>query len=192
MQSNVHDSWHANCPEISLSDSPLPPQSCKSVAYRERNSVLAPQPMTPEEVRSLVERTRRASERAAQIASDMGGAHTRARWTSGEFRPGARPVRPADPLTLAEMRAAFVDARCTQNSMARLLAPSGICRYCGGAWTRPPSCRNDGHANCMVTPAFRRAVTETWISSAGVTRKVIAETCGVSLWTVNAWTRRTP
>lgn len=94
-------------------------------------------------------------------------------------------------LTLENIQAAFLEARIAAAMTAKYVAadaPPKMCRYCGRYWGRVQASQNDGHAKCIVTPAFQLAVAEFWWHAPGVTRDQIAEACGVKVRTVWAWT----
>lgn len=94
-------------------------------------------------------------------------------------------------LTLENIQAAFLEARIAAAMTAKYVAaaaPPKMCRYCGRYWGRVQASQNDGHAKCIVTPAFQLAVAELWWHAPGVTRDQIAAACGVKVRTVWAWT----
>lgn len=94
-------------------------------------------------------------------------------------------------MTLADLPAAFIEARAQAASTARYSrssVPSDTCRYCGRARGRMwPSARTDGHSRCLVGRSFQRALYELWLRDPSATQEKIAGLCDVSLSTVRIW-----
>lgn len=92
-------------------------------------------------------------------------------------------------MTLAQLPIAYAAARDAALAEARAPgAGAGICRYCGKRWNPLPRTKLDGHARCVVTPAFREALDDLWRSSPDLTRQSLAYLLGVSVSTIIAWT----
>lgn len=95
------------------------------------------------------------------------------------------------PITIADLAAAFVDARTAASLTAvfpSASVPPKTCRYCGKYWLSWAGTHLNGHARCAVSLDFQRAVLTLYRSSPA-TVKQIAEVCGVSASNVAAWMR---
>jgi hypothetical protein len=96
-------------------------------------------------------------------------------------------------MTLADLRAAFDADRATLQLAASdpNLIPPNTCRYCGLAWWHWAGSKLDGHAQCVVSAEFKRAVLELKTSGLEdgtlVTYKQIAGALDVSIAIVRAW-----
>lgn len=63
------------------------------------------------------------------------------------------------------------------------------CRYCGKHRQAWRGTRLDGHARCVVTPAFMLLVLEVFEAVPGLTMREVASMLGVSQPTIRAWYR---
>ena len=102
----------------------------------------------------------------------------------------AYPRGCGERLTLDELPQALASARAAASAAAQFSAgeaPPRTCRYCGRFWTWQGASNNDGHAACLVTESFRRALEELWRSSPTMNMQALASMCGTSKATINAW-----
>lgn len=91
-------------------------------------------------------------------------------------------------MTLAEVPAAFVEARVAARLAARHAPgsrPRNTCRYCGRV--RLADGGLDGHARCLVSVSFQRALYELWFSSPELTKADIARACGIGAMVIHRW-----
>lgn len=95
-------------------------------------------------------------------------------------------------MTIADLAAAFVDARAAASLTAVFSSdsvPPRTCRYCGkyrGFWAGG---KTDGHAKCLVSIEFQREVLALYRSGPAITVRQIAKICGVTPENVTAWMR---
>lgn len=108
---------------------------------------------------------------------------------------GLRQFRQETPMDVSristdELPEALASARAAASAAAKFpagAAPQRTCRYCGGFWACYGATTNDGHAVCLVTEPFRRALVKLWSSSPTMSMQALATLCGTSRATINAW-----
>lgn len=93
-------------------------------------------------------------------------------------------------MTLSDLPTAYSTARAEASAAALGVVedlPPNTCRYCGRYLYQWPGTPIDGHARCLVSIQFQRAVRDLLWSSALVTQAKVAEACGVSIAVVKRW-----
>lgn len=83
---------------------------------------------------------------------------------------------------------AFTVARseALHHAKHRWECPPGVCRFCGERWIPWSGTKLDGHAKCIVTPAFKKLLG-AYMDLPWVTYKMVGDRLGVSPSVVRSW-----
>lgn len=91
--------------------------------------------------------------------------------------------------TLDDLVGFFDVARAAVLKLAEPYDPNRTtCRYCGKHWRRWTGSILDGHAKCMVTPEFKRAVKVAMERDVMLTYLLVGKALNVSPSIVRSWT----
>lgn len=89
--------------------------------------------------------------------------------------------------SLKTLHDAYVAARTETNATAALRSDvDATCRYCGKYWCKWPGSKLDGHAQCVVTPAFKQLACSIYRDPT-ITTRDMANALGVTEAVIRSW-----